>query len=285
MIIDDDEAREPRTLLVIWARDPRLIGKSYALDRAGGPITIGRRESNVIALDAEGISRMHARIEHRGDCWWLVDENSTNGTLVSGERITERRLRRGDRLHIGDVILEVVDRGAPPFIDETTPPPHLGIDGLTRLPNKRRFLFALERVLKPPDLESRRFSIAMFDIDRFKRVNDTYGHLAGDEVLRHVARILQSREEGSDVIARYSGEEFAWLMTRTEIDLAFDRAEKLRVLIESHPVTFEQHTIPVTISGGVVEIDETDNTAEGLVRRVDYKLYEAKCQGRNRVIR
>ena len=123
----------------------------------------------------------------------------------------------------------------------------------------------------------------MFDIDFFKRVNDQYGHLAGDYVLRELARVVQSRIRRDEVFARYGGEEFVIALPETPLEGAASLAQNLRARVAEHTFIFQGESIPVTVSIGAAVLSPDDKTATDLVQRADEKLYEAKRGGRNRV--
>ena len=122
----------------------------------------------------------------------------------------------------------------------------------------------------------------MIDIDFFKKVNDTYGHASGDEVLRTVASVIKAQLRESDIPARYGGEEFAVLLPYTHIDEAKIVGERLRKAVEETTVQLDDLTINVTISMGLAEFTQ-EETGEELFARADKALYEAKDGGRNRV--
>lgn len=156
-------------------------------------------------------------------------------------------------------------------------------DGLTGLYNSRYFFnlanFEFERVRRYPSS----LSVMMIDADYFKSVNDTYGHPVGDEVLRHLAQVIQSGLRKVDVVARYGGEEFVLLMPETDLDQACLVAERLRGLVESTSVQVEGHTISITVSIGVACMGSEHVNFNALVKSADDALYVAKGQGRNRV--
>jgi len=124
----------------------------------------------------------------------------------------------------------------------------------------------------------------MFDIDHFKKINDHHGHLAGDFVLKELARIVQGRIRRDEVFARYGGEEFAIVLPETNLEGARALADGLREKIEHSRFVFQGDNIPVTVSIGVATLAETDKTSMDLIRAADAKLYEAKRSGRNRVV-
>ncbi|HKR59445.1 MAG TPA: diguanylate cyclase [Pyrinomonadaceae bacterium] len=153
-------------------------------------------------------------------------------------------------------------------------------DHLTGLANRRRFERQLEREVARTARHSRPFSLITVDIDNFKLVNDTYGHEAGDEAIRSVARVLQQGTRGIDLAARIGGEEFAVILTETSLMGAVEVAERLRVAVKSIEIPAVGH---VAASFGVAECPTQAETGRELVGRADAALYEAKRQGRDRV--
>ena len=127
-------------------------------------------------------------------------------------------------------------------------------------------------------------TLVLFDLDRFKRVNDTYGHLAGDAVLKTFSELLTSKLRTSDLVGRYGGEEFLALLPETEVHAARELAERIRSACENTPMHGPHgEVVNVTVSGGVAELAH-DEDILGLIDRVDDCLYNAKNQGRNRVV-
>lgn len=153
-------------------------------------------------------------------------------------------------------------------------------DHLTGLANRRRFERQLEREVERTRRYGRPFCLLMLDIDHFKLVNDTHGHEAGDEVLRHLAKVLQEGTRGIDLAARVGGEEFAVLLTETERQSGIEVTERLRAAVELMQVP----DLPkITASFGLAEFPSSANTAPELLAAADAAMYEAKSQGRNRV--
>jgi diguanylate cyclase (GGDEF)-like protein len=121
----------------------------------------------------------------------------------------------------------------------------------------------------------------MFDLDHFKQVNDTHGHLAGDAVLKTLALTVKARIRTEDIFARYGGEEFSIILPEIDLHNAQQFAEKIRRIVEGTEFRFEGTLIPVTISMGVATMDAEEPTAAALIKRADERLYEAKGAGRN----
>jgi diguanylate cyclase (GGDEF)-like protein len=158
------------------------------------------------------------------------------------------------------------------------------IDPLTAILNRRAFMLEYERELSRCVREKTGLALAIVDLDHFKDVNDTYGHLVGDQVLRRVADTLRSSLRGHDVIGRYGGEEFALLMPGADISAAMAGTERARVAVSERPIQAGTLSITVTVSAGVAAYGETGSDWESLLRSADTALYEAKRRGRNRVV-
>jgi len=126
------------------------------------------------------------------------------------------------------------------------------------------------------------FSILMIDIDYFKKINDTYGHLAGDKALAEMSKIIFSLIRESDYFGRYGGEEFILILPETKITGAIRLAQRIKDTIQNHRFSFHKHTIKFTVSIGVTSVGLNDSY-ESLISRVDEALYEAKKKGRNRI--
>ncbi|MBE9398720.1 GGDEF domain-containing protein [Pontibacterium sp. N1Y112] len=156
------------------------------------------------------------------------------------------------------------------------------IDPLTKLPNRTAYNERIGQELEKFRTYERPLSVAVCDIDHFKKVNDTYGHLAGDKALRLLASVFIDSLRNSDFVARYGGEEFIILMPSTPCEEAARVLDKLRAAIAASPFNFKSVPVPITISMGVTEAGIAD-TAEELFSKADNLLYQAKKQGRNRL--
>src|ERR1043166_8768574 len=154
-------------------------------------------------------------------------------------------------------------------------------DHLTGLANRRRFERQLDREVSRVLRYEHPFSLLMLDIDSFKNLNDTYGHDAGDEAIRRLARVLREGTRGIDLAARIGGEEFAVLLVETNRQAATEVAERLRVSIKALGIPSGGQ---VTASVGVAECPTDAHTAAGILKAADVALYEAKREGRDRVV-
>jgi diguanylate cyclase (GGDEF)-like protein len=272
---------EQAVLVQLYPPGPNL-GRRFALNKPEN--VVGRLPDLDVSVEEDGVSRQHARLVRGGDAWRLEDLNSTNGSFVNDERIQVRQLRDGDMLRFGTAILRFL------FGSNIEAEYHEEIykmsilDGLTGAHNKRFFLEFLEKEIMRARRHDSSLSLMMFDIDHFKKVNDTHGHLTGDAVLKELGKRLKPEVRREDLLARYGGEEFAIVLVSTSLRRAIEFAEEMRILVEREPFRCETVTLPVTTSIGVAELDGQMRGPEDLIAKADANLYQAKRQGRNRVV-
>lgn len=258
------------------------LGRKY--DLVEQTVVLGRSSKADIQIDQESVSRNHARIVAGSNGVAIEDLDSTNGTFVNDSPITGAiQLRNGDLIKIGRTIFKFIAGGniESAYHDEiyrlTT------VDGLTQVYNRRYFEEALDREISRCNRYRRDLTLALLDIDRFKQINDTFGHLAGDHVLKQLAGAVKEKIRREDVFARYGGEEFALLLPEVDGQGAAKMAEKVRKLVEVHPFTYEGQRIAVTVSLGLASLSP-DQSGPDLLRVADARLYLAKSAGRNRVV-
>src|SRR5262249_20251604 len=216
---------------------------------------VGRRRDLDLPIDVDSVSRRHARFFRNGDEWWLEDLQSTNGTYVNDEQISRRRLEDGDIARFGEAVSKFlpgthIERAYHEEIYRLSI-----LDGLTGIHNKRFFDEVLEREVARSLRHGNSLALVMFDIDLFKIVNDTHGHVAGDAVLQSMCRRLRPRIRREDLPARLGGEEFACILPDTPLQGAVSFAEDLRGLVEKEPFPFEGTSIRITISLGVAVLE------------------------------
>jgi len=266
-------------LVVIYGAE---LGKKYNIEASS--MIIGRSSKCDVQIDQESVSRNHCKLINTGKAVMVRDLGSTNGTYVNDSPVDEHVLHDGDLIKIGRTIFKFLTGGniENSYHEEiyrlTT------VDGLTQVHNKRYFMEVLEREISRSHRYGRELSLIMFDIDHFKKINDSYGHLAGDHVLKQLASTVKGRIRREDIMARYGGEEFAIILPEIDSANARQFAEKIRQLVEKTVFTFEQTDIPVTISIGVATSTPDVNAPEEFIKLSDEKLYEAKHRGRNCVV-
>jgi two-component system, cell cycle response regulator len=288
-----DTANRDACLVVINGLD---LGRKYEFDQAS--MLIGRSSKTDIQIDEDSISRNHAMLLNDGNNYVVRDLGSTNGTYVNDHQVAEHYLRDGDQIRVGRTIFKFlmgsnIESAYHEEIYRLTTQ-----DSLTQIYNKRYFLENLEREMSRALRYQRRMAMIIFDIDFFKRVNDEYGHLTGDFVLKQLAGRVADHIRRNDIFARYGGEEFVVLLPEVEKEDAILLANKLRRIVEHDPFSFEQAVIPITVSMGVADISEyvTVMTDAGidterskprpdeLIKIADDRLLEAKRSGRNCVV-
>jgi diguanylate cyclase len=153
-------------------------------------------------------------------------------------------------------------------------------DMLTNLPNRRVFDDELTRRISEFCRYGSSVCVVLLDIDRFKRFNDRYGHLAGDAVLVHVGNVLRESVREIDLVARLGGEEFVLLLPNSTRPDAWQAAERVRTAVEQSICTYEGQSLQVTVSGGAAQLVDGED-AKGVVNRADQALYASKSAGRN----
>lgn len=277
--ISDRPAAKEACLVVIYGLD---LGRKFNLTRA--QIIIGRSSKADIQIDQEAVSRNHCKIINTNGTIVLRDMGSTNGTYINDELIDEYMLRDGDFIKVGRCIFKFlsgsnIENAYHEEIYRLTT-----VDGLTQIFNKRYFQETLEREIGRAQRYRRELSLMMFDIDRFKAINDTFGHLAGDHVLKHLATVVRQHIRREDVFARYGGEEFAIVLPEIDHHNAMQFSEKIRRLVERTGFRFEEADIPITISVGVATLTSAVEDWGGFVKQADDHLYAAKAGGRNQVV-
>src|SRR6478752_1441614 len=257
------------------------FGEMYRLkaDR----LVLGRGERADIRVQDDGISREHAAIERDGGKVVLVDLGSTNGTFCNGGRVQRQDLIDGDKISIGAATIlrftyqDQADEHYQKKLFESALR-----DGLTSTFNRRYFVDRLHAEIRFAHRHEKSLALLFVDIDHFKKINDEHGHLAGDEVLASVARVMTETIRAEDVLARYGGEEFAVICREIDETGAQKLGERLRAAVAEHKFEHDGKVIPVTVSVGAAIEGKVDD-AQAFNAAADAAMYEAKRAGRNRV--
>ena len=284
-ILDSGRFRKASASLVVLKGAE--IGRDFRLRRMN--TVLGRGLDADIRILDDLASREHVRIsvkwdrERRSATFHLADLGSTNGTLVNNRRVESMELTEGDKIQIGDTVLKLV------LLDEIEARYHeevrhrITYDQLTGLLTKESLYLALELELNRCRKYRLPLAVLMMDLDHFKSVNDTHGHLMGSHVLSEVGRLIRESIRTDDVSARYGGEEFLAYLSERNAAEALQAAERIRRAIERERICLDGVTVGVTISIGVATFPEHGEDIKSLVGRADRELYRAKGSGRNRV--
>ncbi len=274
------DVRNKPYLLVLQGRS---VGEYFLLRPPKA--VIGRSDDAEVQILDDGVSRKHAEVHFKEDgTYFLRDLGSKNGTFVNGKPCTEDPLQEGDKIQLGAVTVlkfTLQDR-----MDESYQKRMYDSalrDGLTRLYNKRYLLTRLDTEFAFARRQSQPLSLLMIDLDHFKKLNDTWGHVVGDQVLVAIARTIEQNTRHEDVIARYGGEEFCVISRAIALDGALILAERIRSAIARQPLHSDGKVVRVTSSVGVAEVDAIMTGPLDLIGRADEALYRAKGAGRNRI--
>ena len=301
-LLSEDEDIDDRTAIVSLTelqRAPRKLSKDrHLLVRVKGaelgrvsslsaePFRVGRSQDCELWLGDDGVSRKHARVVLDDAGYVIEDTESANGTFVQGQRVARQLLRDGDVIQFGLTALfryTVTDENQQALLQQLYDASVT--DALTGAHNRENFDAQLRSEISYARRHKSEVSLAFFDVDHFKRVNDTHGHQAGDAVLASLANTIRSMIRSEDVFARYGGEEFALILRGIDGVGAQAVGERLRERVEAMRVDFEGKVLSVTVSVGCSSFAELeDKTPEALVSIADKRLYAAKHAGRNRVI-
>lgn len=244
---------------------------------------IGREDCS-LELPDSAVSRQHAYIEPRMGNYMICDMGSLNGTHVNDKLIDKQFLIAGDLIRIGTTILKYLSSDHIEAQYHETIYSMMISDGLTGIHNKRYFMEVLERELVRSQRHGRPLSLAIFDIDHFKKINDTYGHPVGDAVLRELCSRIRSTIRKDEVFARYGGEEFVVILPESTVEQACGFGSRLLRLVGDKAMEVGNTRINVTISIGIAQTTgERLITPQELIEEADRKLYQAKAGGRNRL--
>ena len=277
--IDDND----KHAYIIFLSGP-LMGKVHLLEE--GSVTLGRNPDTDLPIKDSAISRQHVTIDYSHGKATLKDLGSTNGTYVNGVRIGNVvELQDNDKIQISsNTIFKYAYQDDIDSIFHNELYKMAVVDALTGANNKRFFEERAQEEFSYHFRNKTPLSLMMFDIDHFKKVNDTYGHPAGDYVLSEISKLTKSVIRNEDIFARYGGEEFVVLLKNTALNGAHILAERLRASIESHFFYFEGTQIKVSVSIGLTTLVERNyQTWEEFLKITDQLLYQSKHNGRNRV--
>jgi diguanylate cyclase (GGDEF)-like protein len=278
------EAEVEADIILIAHPDNQRLGSRYRLS-PGSNLEIGRSAAVGISLpEVKSISRKHARLRYVGRHVTVEDLGSTNGTYVNGVPVKGRAiLKSGDRFQTAAVHFKFLHE------QDVESAYHLAIyelvakDGLTEIYNKRKFDEEFQREFSRAVRHGRPLALITFDLDDFKRINDTYGHLCGDFILKQVASVARDLLRPEQVFARVGGDEFVILAPETNGEGAETLAQKLRERIASLDYHYGEIPIAITCSFGVAELAPEMTQPQELYHAADHALFRGKRGGRNRV--
>ena len=276
-------AVEANIILIAHPHDG-MLGTRYRLP-PHGRLSIGRSSTADISMpEVQSLSRQHARLNHLGAEVEVEDLRSTNGTFVNDHRLSApQTLKSGDRFQLGAAHFKFLHEKDPEHAYFEAIYQMVMTDGLTQAHNKRKLDEELSREVARAQRHERPLSLILFDIDHFKRVNDTYGHLCGDFVLQQIARRPSEYLRPEQVFARAGGEEFVVLSPEMDVEGSLELAEKLRARFESEAFLYSELLVHVTCSFGIAGLTAGMRHSHDLYEAADRAMYMSKREGRNRV--
>lgn len=246
---------------------------------------VGRDQKADIILNDKLISRIHLTVIPHKNRFEIIDNNSTNGTFIEGEKIDRTKVKPGSLLQIGRTTIRLLFMNDKEIRAEEELYKSATTDELTGVTNRTWFMKRTEEEFLFARKKGLPLSLVMFDIDFFKKVNDTYGHQAGDDVLRKICDVITTQKRDEDHLGRYGGEEFIIFLKGIPKENAFAVCERMRKAVEETAFECEGKKFQVTISLGVCSMTGSEITSlEECIRRADSSLYEAKKTGRNKVV-
>ena len=275
-------------LLTIIGGSEANLGKHFVLEKKR--TLLGRDKANDIPIWDGKISKVHCEISisqiGSGIGQIIVNDlDSTNGTYVNGEVVSQATLKAGDKIQVGDTVLQLS------YSDEIEREYHAKLfdfaarDALTGLYNKRFIVNELENYCRIARRSGRAFSIIMIDIDDFKKINDRYGHLCGDEYLRHLAGLFRNSLRDQDIAGRIGGEEFLVILPETAIEGALQLAVRIRKNVEEFVLHLPSADVRTTVCAGVCQFADRIKDVAEFLEFADQALYEAKRSEKNKVMR
>lgn len=263
-----------------------LQGQSLGqrIDLGACALTFGRAAECDFHIDERSVSRQHARIWRDHGGYRLKDLGSTNKTLLNDVPVGEAELKDGDYVTIGSSVLKFMERSSVEARYHEEIYQLATLDPLTGLSNRRHFLELFGRELQRAQRHRRPLSLLIVDLDHFKDINDSHGHVVGDGVLEQVASALQSAARGEAIAARIGGEEFAIALPEHDLEASAAVAESLRAAIAALPLQLGEVVRTVTVSIGVAAWRPGMSRVGDMLGAADQALYGAKEAGRNRVV-
>jgi diguanylate cyclase (GGDEF)-like protein len=261
------------------------VGKIYPLDKK--TITIGRSDEFDIQLADSSCSREQAIIEFDDNNKpVLKDLDSTNGTFVNGAKISERNIEDGDKILLGfsSVFMFAIQDSLEAKFQMNLYESSIN-DNLTGAFNQKYFLDTLSREFSYSLRHQSSLGLLILDIDFFKKINDTYGHIVGDIVLKEVVNKIETNLRNEDILCRYGGDEFAIIVRHFKYGFVKTTAERIRLFFDGRSIICKDHKINISVSIGAATIDnENIATPENMMELADANLYKAKHSGGNCIV-
>lgn len=269
-----------RACLVQYSGVP--LGKRYVLETE--KLVAGRSPDNSIVLNDQSVSRQHAKFSLTGDRVEVEDLGTTNGTYVNDRKIAQKTpLGDGDIIRLGNILLKFYAHNNIDNVFHDKIYRAATIDAGTQIFNKKYLLESLDVEFKSAQAYQKPLSLIYYDLDFFKKMNDTNGHNAGDFILKECAVVVSKVIRKDDIFGRFGGEEFCIILPGTDAKTALDLAERIRKAVDAHVFHFDGKALKQTLSIGISQMTRAMQMPKDLLDEADQKLYKSKTDGRNRV--
>ncbi len=283
MRLDEAETSPPAVVLLMGPA--RYVGRQWLLNMT--EMVVGRAYESHIFVEDRSISKRHGKFFTKDGNVFYEDLNSTNGTEVNGRKVAAQEpiaLRNNDQLKCGNVIFKFLDQGNLETFTHKNTYDRTQLDPLTQIYNKGALLATGEEIVRKGLQGNFSVVVIVFDLDNFKMVNDTYGHQAGDYVLREMASLIQNQLiRSEDFFARFGGEEFCLILSGSPLQRGVEVAERIRSTIADYEFKYNDTDLPVTVSMGVAVLEPGMADWKDLFEKADKAAYLSKQGGKNRV--
>jgi two-component system cell cycle response regulator len=283
--LDSLNATSSRSAPILLQYDGNAAGKRFVLTQT--TVSIGRRADKVdVWIDDASVSREHCRVDFQGAKATVTDLGSLNHTFVNDRMVdSSADLSHGDMLRVGNVRLRYFSHGSADQLLFDKIYKMAVVDRMLDIFRKDFLIEKLDEEFRLARAAGGGLSLLLFDLDKFKSVNDTYGHDAGDLSLKDVCSAIKKLVRPTDTFGRFGGEEFVIVLPRTTLDQAYRFAEVIRQTVERLKIVYNGKHIPVTVSIGCAHITPDMTDKEQLLKMADVLVYQSKQGGRNRVSR
>ena len=270
----------PRSACVVVIHGEGLGKRADIHDQ---PVVIGRSQEADLHIPHKSVSRRHCEVRREGDAYRLRDLGATNPTRLNDQLVVEAVLSDGDHITVGETILKFISHSSVEALYHEEVYQLATHDPLTELCNRRHFAELADKEIARALRHARPLVLCIVDVDLFKPVNDHFGHIAGDGVLKQIAAIMRGLVRSEDIAARIGGEEFAVLLPETGLEAARRFAERLRKAVEAESFVLGGEARRISVSVGVARLSPERSDRSRLMEAADAALYRAKEEGRNRV--
>jgi diguanylate cyclase (GGDEF)-like protein len=258
-------------------------GLGRRVDIESDAVLVGRSAEARLHIPHPSVSRRHCEVWREGEIYRVQDLGATNTTRVNDRPIAEAELRDGDHITVGEILLKFISHASLEARYHEEVYQLATHDPLTDLFNRRHFNQQLDIEIARALRHARPLSLCIIDVDLFKQINDRFGHVAGDGVLKQLAGLLRAHVRCEDLAARIGGEEFAVLLPETDLQGARDLAEQFRSAVAAAEFSPGGIAQRITVSIGVAQANAERADRSRLMKAADAALYRAKESGRNRV--